>query len=652
MARADTEGPSTPPPAGDSDLSSPPTSIAKKLDKRPLGEIFLEDEPATTSTATNKSQPPEEWIQPYICGQYDYYNPTTGEEEDDIEVDDPQLSKKIKYQAITAPEVYQKFLENAKDMSYDELYQKLALVNDSMVQLENEFQQCSKALAERDMEMLHRKDEAVETAKLQQEAKVRREDLQRDRLGRKFESELMLPNRAWRKFLKKQKSRDLDFLEQLRNKKFMEEREKAREAERLKEKIVLADPFLEKKKSTIPDLDKKLRLGPTFVDGFVFDDMVMADAYGFPYSKHPTHVGRQPIPLKTTANGRTRPRNTATASHNDAPSNLPTKRVRKARVFADGLETTRSATPVSAMPLSGHSTAKSKAPSKLQDVAFPESEPPLALPESPERAARKSQPKKRDLDSFQSDNLLQSTEVDDPVEDGTTIAVEKPAAKAGKRRKVSPENLDPNEEALEKERKREQKRAKQSAHMAKRWANGDMEKAKETRKATLAKKKAEKQAAKTGASSTDMFIAPPKTSAPILPPIKPAPQPKLAASSEIPPKIAASKDIVSKNPTKIVPKAGGTSKIHSKAIPKVENEVDEPEPVRTKTSRTRAKNVASASADSAEVRHSSRARKPTTPFGGGDGAMDFDDDFGLDENEEDDSGDADVEMSEGDETDE
>ncbi|KAG0651436.1 hypothetical protein D0Z07_2077 [Hyphodiscus hymeniophilus] len=329
-------------------------------------------------------------------------------------------TRRFPFAKVTEIEVFEKYLENAEDMTYDELYRRTAVVSDVLNTYQKEWDAIDKEIYE------HESNEKSEQRRIEEETKAMieedrlKDDAERDEVAEKFKTQLKLSGKKWQEFMAESEdsipNKTIRHLQNLRNPQFMAAARKKQQAAVNKAKRLLNAPWPEVKK-TKEDLEWERRQRGRYMDPVKFDDMKQADVYGFEYSAHIKHYGQQPTAVVTrqvhsnpnpTSNpagedtndaGRSRTqRNTTRKKYGDDASATPEespeeddqklqKRIRKPKIYIDGVETaersrgqSRSGTPPVRTFKSGKRVGRPPAKSKLQAVqlAQPSTTPEVA----------------------------------------------------------------------------------------------------------------------------------------------------------------------------------------------------------------------------------------------------------------------------------
>lgn len=128
-----------------SSLSPPPTSpgnltsASKYLSNAggPKADLHFDynavQEPALANAdEQNSNISDHDLIRPYIDtkSEFDYYDQVEGHEELGVDVNDPDIGLKFRYPKLQAISIFEKYLKNPSEMSYDELYEKTKMISE------------------------------------------------------------------------------------------------------------------------------------------------------------------------------------------------------------------------------------------------------------------------------------------------------------------------------------------------------------------------------------------------------------------------------------------------------------------------------------------------------------------------------------------
>jgi len=364
--------------SSESSLSPPPISPEKggnsKAQSEKVGRALHADlafnyDVAQETTIEENAQTmldPESVIAPYVNPESDFdYFDQEGHAQPDVKLDDPDLASKFKFPKLTSATVFENYLRNPQDMSYNDVYQRTAAVSQVLATWQDEYDAIDKEIHAHEAAMkevekleLERKKEAEKKA--EEESRIA-DEKDRNAVACEFKQELQLTGNAWTSFLSQMEDDPdtLRHLQNLRNPQFManiakQQAQREKELERAKIPVLENVPYPEIK-LTKEEIDAEKRKRGRIIDPIKFDDMKMADVYGFEYSAHLKHFGQQPAPIitrKRGANGiesievrgsrtqRTKTKRTYDQSspEDESEEQLPAKRPRKPRVFDDGNE--------------------------------------------------------------------------------------------------------------------------------------------------------------------------------------------------------------------------------------------------------------------------------------------------------------------------
>jgi hypothetical protein len=425
----------TTPPASPSQLPSSPAVAnagapeAEDIEKENAIEDEKVVEPPVNGLEIDANSESKELVEPrpYINPEvkFDYYDQTEPQEGSDADQNPPEPSKEFPFPKVSEVEVFEKYLENAEDMAYDELYRRTAVVSESLVAYQAEWDAIDKEIYEHESYLKAEDKRAEEETRAMMEENRIKDDAERDEVAKKFKDQLKLNGKKWQEFIavneKSIPNNTIRHLQNLRNPQFMAAARKKQQTAINRGKRLLNAPWPEVKK-TKEDLEWEKRQKGRYMDPVKFDDMKQADVYGFEYSAHVKHYGQQPMAVvarqvNSNSNPTSNPTgddanandNTNEASRNRASrkatrkvyeadasatpedseedGKLPLKRSRKPKIFIDGVETSersmgqsRSGTPAVRTFASGKRVGRPPAKSKLQAVqlAQPSETPEVA----------------------------------------------------------------------------------------------------------------------------------------------------------------------------------------------------------------------------------------------------------------------------------
>jgi len=328
----------------------------------------------------------------------------------------PAPSQKYKFAKLTNPDVFEVYLENLDDMTYEELYERTAKVSDCLISWQNEWDDIQKQIYAYETIQKAEKSRAEDKAKAEAETLRLLDDQARDRVRDKYKNQLSLKGQEWADFLEEVEKIDIDPVETLRhlsnlkNPQFMAQVNKKRRPTRHNKEVRFENMPLPESKPTKDEINSEKRKRGRLIDPVRFDDMKQADVYGFEYSAHNKHHGAQPLGADTsraaqkkkkaqiasgadaatsevdvTGSGRTRaPRNKTKRAYgevdaDDTPDSdeegASGRRTRKPKYLHDGSESaggsrpqSRGGTPSVKTFASGKRVGRPPAKSKLQAV--------------------------------------------------------------------------------------------------------------------------------------------------------------------------------------------------------------------------------------------------------------------------------------------
>ena len=425
------------PPASPSQLPTSSTTAEKKAEDvekdLPKGEVPQLDPEATDEPAVDGQAAKDEGAikdpQPYVnrLVDFDYYDQSEPQDGSDADQNPVEPRDKFPFPKVTEVGVFEEYLKDAEEMSYEELYRRTAIVSDNLVVYQAEWDKIDKEIFQHESYLRSEEKRIEEETRAALEEDRLREDEERDRTEEEWAPLLKLPAKKWLEFITEFESSNpgsstLRHLQNLRNPQFMAAARKKKRIAENKLKNLADAPWPEVKK-TKEDLEIERRKRGRYMDPVKFDDMKQADIYGFEYSAHIKHYGQQPMattvrqtypnsnptsnPFGDDSNDASRTRTqrkqtrkvyeaeaSVTPEDSETDGKLPLKRARKPKIFIDGVETldrsrgqSRSGTPVIRTFASGKRVGRPPAKSKLQAVQ-------LAQPsETPDVASGSDAPK-------------------------------------------------------------------------------------------------------------------------------------------------------------------------------------------------------------------------------------------------------------------
>ena len=199
---------------------------------------------------------------------------------------------------FTDIDVFENYLENAEDMTYEELYRRTAITSSTLVAYQTEWDAIDKEIYEYEAYQKAEQKRAEEETKVMMEEERMKDDAERDEVAVKFKATLKLNGKKWQVFMAEKEDsipdKTIRHLQNLRNPQFMAAARKKQQAAANRGKKLLNVPWPEIKK-TKEDLEWERRQRGRYMDPVKFDDMKQADVYGFEYSAHIKHYGQQPM---------------------------------------------------------------------------------------------------------------------------------------------------------------------------------------------------------------------------------------------------------------------------------------------------------------------------------------------------------------------
>ena len=282
-------------------------------------------------------------------------------------------AKKYLFPKFTPIEVFENYLQNAGELDYKELYSRTSKVAQVLVAYQNEYDAIDQEIIEYEAVVKAEARRALEDSKEEADRNLELEDMARDELQARYHDQLRLKQKDWQNFLKGLSSRrsttpnTLKHLNNLRNPVFMEAVKKRRNRTAPRATKKLQDEPVPEYKLTKEEHDFEKRKLGRLLDPVRFEDMKMADVYGFEYSSHPSHHGNQPLDRATrqpqkfqrkngdsnstsenaigaASTGRLRAQRTKTkrlydvddSATSDGEDEMPVKRARRPKIFDDG----------------------------------------------------------------------------------------------------------------------------------------------------------------------------------------------------------------------------------------------------------------------------------------------------------------------------
>lgn len=282
----------------------------------------------------------------------------------------PENKKRIAFPKFTPVDVFEEFLSNPEDMSYEELYYRTGKVQQTLVSWQLEWETMDKEINEYEAVQKAESKRTDEESKEIAEKQRIIDDAARETIAEIYKEEVKMTPIDFTEFVMDfQEENPVDpedtirHLQNLRNPVFMAVVNKKKNAAKPEAKNLVEVPKAEYK-HTKEEIAAEKRKRGRLIDPVKFDDMKTADVYGFEYSPHPRHAGNQPLPagprrskVADKANGsngvaeptdtpRTRGLRNKTkrlyeadlSAGADSEEDRPAKRVRKPKVFEDGEE--------------------------------------------------------------------------------------------------------------------------------------------------------------------------------------------------------------------------------------------------------------------------------------------------------------------------
>jgi hypothetical protein len=291
-------------------------------------------------------------------------------------------TKKYLFPKLTPIETFEDYLQNPGEMEYKELYHRTSRFAQVLIAYQSEYDAIDQEIIEYESVVKAEAKRAVEDGKEEADRILELEDQARDELQEKYRDQLLLRPKDWQIFIKGLTSKrsttaeTLKHLNNLRNPAFMEAVKKRRNRTAPRTARRLQDEPVPEYKLTKEEHDFEKRKLGRLLDSLKFDDMKMADVYGFEYSAHPSHYGNQPLDRATRqpqkfqrkngdsngmsenatgppSAGRLRAQRTKTkrlydvddSGTSDGEEEVPVKRARRPKIFEDGATASPKASP-------------------------------------------------------------------------------------------------------------------------------------------------------------------------------------------------------------------------------------------------------------------------------------------------------------------
>lgn len=279
--------------------------------------------------------------------------------------------KKYQFPKFTPVEVFENYIQNPGELTYKELYHKASKIAEVLIAYQDEYDGIDQEIIQYEAVIKAEARRAVEDAKEEADRNLELEDMARDELQEKYHDKLLLKQRDWQIFLtglaskRSTNAETLRHLNSLRNPVFMDAVKKRRNRTAPRAARRLQDEPVPEYKLTKEEHDFEKRKLGRLLDPVRFEDVKMADVYGFEYSAHPSHHGNQPLDRMTrqpqkyqrksgdsngisgsapSSAGRLRAQRTKTkrlydvddSATSDGDEEVPAKRARRPKVFEDG----------------------------------------------------------------------------------------------------------------------------------------------------------------------------------------------------------------------------------------------------------------------------------------------------------------------------
>ena len=208
---------------------------------------------------------------------------------------------KYPFPKVTEVAVFEKYLEDAENMPYEELYRRTAVVSNNLVALQTEWDAIDKEIYVYEKRQKAKQKIVEEETKAVLEKERLKEDAERDEVAETYSVELKLKGEQWQEFMAEHEDsipeKIIRHLLNLRNPQFMAAARKKRQAAINRAKKLLNEPEPETRRTKEDEQHERRQKG-RYIDVVKFDDMKHADVYGFEYSAHAKHYGEQPEELR------------------------------------------------------------------------------------------------------------------------------------------------------------------------------------------------------------------------------------------------------------------------------------------------------------------------------------------------------------------
>ncbi|KAH8596546.1 hypothetical protein B0O99DRAFT_740136 [Bisporella sp. PMI_857] len=293
------------------------------------------------------------------------------------------LNPKLAFPTLTHPDVFETYLDDLEELTYEEVYERTARVSDCLATWQAEFDEAQQEIEDYETLVKVEKTRAEEEEKERIERLRLREDAAREKIARAFAVPLKLKGDKWSDWREQYELNNPDaveiikHLDNIHNPIFMAQVNKRLRIASAKESVPAYDnvPLPVYKPTKDEQMVEKKKMG-RLMDPNKFDDMKQADVCGFEYSSHVKHIQAQPLgddtrrrvrevvqapngevqivasEAGTPSGRRTRaPRNTTKRAYGEVSlsaqesenEELPAKRARKPKVVDDSIESGKAA---------------------------------------------------------------------------------------------------------------------------------------------------------------------------------------------------------------------------------------------------------------------------------------------------------------------
>ncbi|TAQ87487.1 hypothetical protein B7494_g4185 [Chlorociboria aeruginascens] len=210
--------------------------------------------------------------------------------------------KPFKYPKLTPIGTFVEYIKNPDDLTYEELYHRTDIVSGVLCGLQAEFDRVTRAITAHE---LGRKGEAEIAEQEAQDRADQRQTAKNQRLFQfqeEYAGELALEGEEFEARLQDLRQRKgpkvsvnvFETLRDLKDPQFMAAWQK--ELDRDQPKRHLTNVPIKEPKPNKEEVETEKRQRAKLLDPIKFNDVKMADVYGFEHSTHPKHVGQQPLP--------------------------------------------------------------------------------------------------------------------------------------------------------------------------------------------------------------------------------------------------------------------------------------------------------------------------------------------------------------------